>query len=360
VSDRCRPDGGDGDGDGRARGLLARVRHRLADRAAGATDPRVTLGERVLAVEVTLAESGRRMGLAHRPAGDPAAALGPTGGATVRRLTAATDAPAPIDRAVGVATLNALSVPDVDWRAGDPMADLPDDATVIATVGLFRPAFRKFSDVTVRVVERDPPTAATVETPPGVAVETFAPGDCERAFAGADVCFLTGSTLLYGGIDRYLTALSAAGVAPVVLVGATASHLPAPAFEAGVDVVAGARVGRGERDRDRVRDRIRAGDCGTDLHDAGVQKVYATPSGDRDGGTAAAVEGAHGDGSELPAGADPGGRTVTHGSGPGPGPGPGSGHGHEDGATDAAGDGAGEPDGATDTDTDTDTEVTDA
>lgn len=274
-------EGGSGDRDAGARHLLARVRDRLADRAADARDPRVTVGDRVLAVEVTLPESGaeRAMGLAHRPSGEPAAAIGADGEATVARLAAAaTDASAPIDRAVGVATLNALSVPDVDWRVGDPMADLPSDVSVVATVGLFRPAFRKFADVTVRVVEREPPAPARVDAPPSVAVETYGPADCERAFEGADVCFLTGSTLVYGGIDRYLTALSAAGVAPVVLVGATASHLPGPAFDAGVGVVAGARVRRG--DRDRVRDRIRAGDCGTDLHDAGVQKVYAAaPAG---------------------------------------------------------------------------------
>jgi hypothetical protein len=54
-----------------------------------------------------------------------------------------------------------------------------------------------------------------------------------------------------------------------VTVGATASHWPGPAFATGVDVVAGARVD----DPDRVRERVAAGDCGTDLHDTGVAKV---------------------------------------------------------------------------------------
>ena len=59
-------------------------------------------------------------------------------------------------------------------------------------------------------------------------------------------------------------------------VGATASHWPGPAFAAGVDVVAGARVD----DPDRVRERVAAGDCGTDLHDTGVAKVYVARGAD--------------------------------------------------------------------------------
>lgn len=252
--------------------LLAAVRERLADRASAASDPRVTVGRHVLAVEVDDPDHGDLIGLAHRPRG--AAAFDDV---TVSGLVAdATAAESPVRRAAGVAALNALSAPAVAWRRGDPMAGLPDDVSVVATVGLFRPALVKFDDVTVRAVERDPPDPASVETPPGVRVETFAPEECARAFAGADVCFLTGSALVYGGTDRYLRALAAADVAPVVLVGATASHLPRPAFAAGVDVVAGARVA----DRERVLAGVRAGECGTDLHDHGVEKVYVAVDGD--------------------------------------------------------------------------------
>ncbi|MEF8855823.1 MAG: DUF364 domain-containing protein [Haloplanus sp.] len=256
--------------------LLDAVHARLRDRAAAVTDPRVTVGGRVLLVEVTGLDGGRLAGLAHRPrGGEESVATDPD---SVSGLAAgATEAPGRLDRAVGVATLNALSVPDVDWQRGDPMAALSTDVEVVATVGLFRPAFRKFDDVRVRVVERDPPES--VDAPAGVAVETFRPGECEAAFDGADVCFVTGSTLVYGGTDRYLSALDAAGVAPVVMVGATASHVPGPAFAAGVDVVAGALV----TDVDRVRERVRAGDCGTDLHDAGLAKVYVTRPGAADG-----------------------------------------------------------------------------
>jgi len=255
--------------------LLDAVCDRLRERAATATDPRVTLGERVLLVEVEHPEDGKLAGLAHRPPGGDVAF--PDGASVAQLATLATGSGSEhrLERGVGIATLNALSVPVVDWQTGDPMAGLPTDVDVVATVGLFRPAFRKFDDVEVRVVERDPPDS--VDAPPGVSVRTYGPEEAHTAFDGVDVCFVTGSTLIYGGIDRYLSALATAGVAPVVLVGATASHVPEPAFAAGVDVVAGALV----TDVDRVRERVAAGDCGTDLHDAGVEKVYvADAAGD--------------------------------------------------------------------------------
>ncbi len=272
--------------------LVRRVHDRLADRAAAAADPRVTVGDRLLAVEVDHPDAGRLAGVAHRPQGEVSDAWPDT----VTDLAALAvespsadhptleDHPPPdahLRRAVGVATLSALSAPDVDWQPGDPMAALPADVERIATVGLFGPALRKFDGCEVRVVERrtgEHGTAADGDTgevdaddaldaPPGVDA-VYPPEECRRAFEGADVCFVTGSTLVYGGLDRYLAA--AGEDQPVVLVGATASVLPGPAFEAGVDVVAGARV----TDPERVRERVAAGDCGTDLHDEGLEKCY--------------------------------------------------------------------------------------
>jgi hypothetical protein len=268
-----------------ARSLLAAVRDRLADRAATATSPRVTVGERVVLVDVTVDGDGngedggggdgegsgeRLAGVAHRPPGEPPADGWPR---SVRALADLADGGSHdrlLARAVGIATLNALSAPDVDWLPGDPMAALSDEVEVVATVGLFRPAFRKFSDVSVRVVERDPPDPATVDAPAGVTVSTTGPSGARRAFEGADVLFVTGSTLVYGGVDRYLAAAADAAVPATVLIGATASFLPEPAFEAGVDVLAGARVD----DLAGVRERVVAGDCDTDLHDSGLTKGY--------------------------------------------------------------------------------------
>jgi len=250
--------------------ILERVRAHLAERAAAADDPHVTVGERVVLVDLRDPADGRLAGLAHRPPGEADGAWP----SSVEALTSLSGADDPFSRAVGVATLNAISRPLVDWRVGDPMASLSADVDVVATVGLFRPAFEKFSDVEVRVVERDPPDE--VDAPPGVRVRTYGPADAAEAFDGADVCFVTGSTLLYGGLETYLDALSAASVSPVVLVGATASHWPRPAFDAGVDVVAGARVD----DPERVRRRVEGGECATDLHDEGVTKVFVAAEGE--------------------------------------------------------------------------------
>jgi uncharacterized protein (DUF4213/DUF364 family) len=254
--------------------ILDRVRDLLHPRTQAATDLRVAVGERAALVTVEHPVCDLA-GLVHRPQGDADALQSAIDRVDSVATVAgwATTADSRLQRAVGIATLNALSVPDLDWRVGDPMAALTADVDVVATVGLFRPAFRKFDDVTVRVVERD--QSLSVDPPPGVTVELYPPSASATAFADADVCFLTGSTLVYGGIERYLDALSVAGVAPVVLVGATASHLPGPAFDAGVDVVAGARVD----EPDAVRERVLAGDCGTDLHDHGVQKVFVASGG---------------------------------------------------------------------------------
>ncbi|MXR22367.1 Rossmann-like domain-containing protein [Halobacterium bonnevillei] len=75
--------------------------------------------------------------------------------------------------------------------------------------------------------------------------------------------------MIYGGIERYLAA--APDAATVVCIGATASLLPDPLFDAGVDVVAGADV----TDPAETRVAVADGACGTDLHDRGVRKVYA-------------------------------------------------------------------------------------
>jgi hypothetical protein len=249
--------------------LVETVRDALADRARTADDPRVTVGDRVVLVECSHPAHGTLAGVAHRPDG----AVDEVGPDADRRVVDLADeaAAAPhgsVARAVGLATLNALSAPDVAWLVGDPMAALSGDVDVVATVGLFRPAFRKFGDVAVRVVERDPGTIDPASLPGAVPTTLFSPEEAATAFDGADVCFVTGSTLVYGGVDDYLAA--AVDVPLVVLIGATASLLPEPVFERGVDLLAGARV----REPSRVRDRVVAGDCGTDLHDAGLQKVY--------------------------------------------------------------------------------------
>jgi uncharacterized protein (DUF4213/DUF364 family) len=260
---------------GRAeRSVLETVHDTLAPRAAASTDPRVTIGDRAVLVECRHPDHGALAGVAHRPRPRTGTKTGRTfadlAARSIERLAAdAVTAPTgSVDRAVGVAALDALSGPDVEWLVGDPMAALSPDVAVVATVGLFGPAFGAFGDVAVRVVERDPDAVDPATLPGDVPTALFPPDEAAAAFDGADVCFVTGSTLVYGGIDDYLAAASA--VPLVVLVGATASLRPEPLFDRGVDLLAGARVD----DVARVRERVAAGDCGTDLHDAGLRKVY--------------------------------------------------------------------------------------
>jgi hypothetical protein len=199
---------------------LVKVRYQLADRAGEATDPRVVVGDRLLAVELAHPDHGRFVTPTYRPPDE-----GDIGSGTVAALAAdATEPVSSLRRAAGVAAMNALWVSDLAWQTVDPMAQRAADVEAIATVGLVRPGFVKFSDVTVRIVEPDLPDPTSVETPSGIAVETYAPDGDNRAFA------------------------------------------------AGVDVVAGGHVTGWER----VFGGIRTDECGTDLYDHGVEKVYVT------------------------------------------------------------------------------------
>ena len=260
----------------------------------GTTVQRVTVGEKTIMVELAGVDSdvdserdGTTAGLAHRPPGDAVS----TDGRGIETLVDwATDGPedagSPLRTAIGLAAINALSAPHIDWQTGDPMALLDRSVGTIATVGLFKPALRKFSNVDVRVIERTEMDVDDIPTPEGVRLTGFRPAEAEAAMAAADVVFITGSTLVYGGLEQYLDAVPAG--ATTVLIGATASLLPAAAFAAGVDIVAGAVV----TDRQRVRAAVRAAACGTELHTAGVEKVFvaADPSQDGSHGIADSID----------------------------------------------------------------------
>lgn len=251
--------------------LLGAVHRDVAERSPLAEAPldRLTVGDRLVLVELA-GDAGSAEGVAHRPPGY--LDLEPAGEPAIDVAGWATESgeDALLHRAVGVATLNALSDPLVDWRTGDPFEALAADVGAIATVGLFGPAFRKFGAVDVRVIERR--EVSVPETPEGVTVSMFGPDEAETAIDGADVVFVTGSTLLYGGTERYLAAARDAGVEDVVLVGATASFVPEPAFEAGATMLAGGRV----TDSGAIRGCILGGECATDLHGEGLEKVYVT------------------------------------------------------------------------------------
>jgi hypothetical protein len=240
-----------------------------------ATVDRFVAGPNLVQVTYGLANGDRLAGVAHAPASDSdhtdvegfdypdIEGLAPR---AVVKPGLDPDA-SPEDRAVAVATLNALSVGRVPWESGDPMEAVAPGVDTIGMVGMFVPAFGKFEDVDIRVVERSPEALSPPEDlPDGVSVELYGPDGAATAFENASVIFITGSTLVYGGIGEYLSV--APDGATVVLIGSSASFVPTVLFEAGVDLVAGATV----TDVDGVARLIAEGATVPELHDNGLQK----------------------------------------------------------------------------------------
>lgn len=159
--------------------------------------------------------------------------------------------PVALRRAVGVATLNALS--ELAWAVRPPKGvrvevglDALDAAGVqpedrVALVGAFVP-FIKALKGNVRglwIVDKLPEALKPDERawwrPPEAAGEVL---------SQADVVLITGSALVEGGLDALLAA--ARGARRVVLAGPTAPPWPPTFFAAGVDVLGGIRVLDGE------------------------------------------------------------------------------------------------------------------
>ncbi len=264
------------------RSLVAAMIGCYRETGARAELDRVTLGPSSILVEATVHTGDLSIpsaGLAHRPAGEPIDASAYPVSTLLSAAVGSTSVPdelvGDVPRAIGLATLNAISAPFLDVTTGDPMESLSASVDRIATVGLFRPAFRKFGACDVRVIERRDVAADSIEHPTDVSVSLFQPDAAQEAMADAELVFVTGSTLIYGGLERYLSI--APDTATTVVIGATASGFPKPLFSAGADIVAGVVVD----DPDRVREIVLEGGCGTELHEAGVRKVYARAQRDK-------------------------------------------------------------------------------
>lgn len=254
--------------------ILRDTHRRLRSRGVGnPTVERVTHGGKTVFVSYDDPERGVLPGLAHAPADSFPPIQGMLAEAVLD--TALDTDPRPETRALGVATLNALSRGHVDWESGDPMEALTSAVETVGMVGLFRPAFGKFSDVDIRVVERYPDDVTPPsDLPHGVSVNLFGPTAASAAFEDASVIFITGSTLVYGGIGDYLTAAPEA--ATVVIIGSSSSFIPTALFEAGVDLVAGATV----TDVGTVERLVGEGATVPELHSNGLQKGIVRNEGD--------------------------------------------------------------------------------
>jgi uncharacterized protein (DUF4213/DUF364 family) len=199
---------------------------------------------------------------------NPEARLPPVSGKSAykvaRQGATATD---PGTRAVGVAALNAIDPPSQTRSGLDPFRSLDPETQQVAMVGLFAPVLKHLDAGHVDVFERNPATMSVpASLAAGLDVAMHPPESAAERVPDAEVLFVTGSTLVWGGIETYLQA--ARPDQTVVLVGASASFNPQPLFDAGVSMVAGASV----TDPEQVRRAITGGQSEADLHDGGLAK----------------------------------------------------------------------------------------
>lgn len=148
-------------------------------------------------------------------------------------------------RAVGVATLNALSDQSLSSLArevftleGNILDHLAAKDNVVCVVGNIRPTVEKLRNVAkkVYVLERDSDLRDD-QTLPDTAAEEIIPE--------SDVVLITGTSIVNGTVDRLLELSQDAR--EVALVGATAGILPTVLFRHGATAVGTVRVKNAER-----------------------------------------------------------------------------------------------------------------
>ncbi len=161
-------------------------------------------------------------------------------------------APSPLRRAVGIATLNALSAACIN-RCGlpeglsreklDALAAVefkPSDEVVM--VGSFVPFIKALRGrvAKLRVIDKHPealkPDERSMWVPPQSAAD---------ALARASVAIVSGSALVEGGIEELLAAAAHARMR--VMAGPTTPVWPGPFFKHGIDVLGGIRVRNGRQ-----------------------------------------------------------------------------------------------------------------
>jgi len=135
-------------------------------------------------------------------------------------------------RAIGIAALNALTwalKPTLEFRFGDPLDMLDVCGKRVAMVGYFKPIFWRFKDARcLKIIER--------KRMRGV----YPPSKAREVLGEADVVLITGSCLVYGGLERYL--LLSKSAEKVIVLGPTSSMTPEPFFRRGADIVAGVKI----------------------------------------------------------------------------------------------------------------------
>lgn len=176
---------------------------------------------------------------------------GKLGGQSAWNLARQALSPFRLRRAVGVATINALSaslMAEKDIPGGrivgntdalDMVGFARGDTVVL--VGAFTPFIKRLKDqVRLRVIDKHRDALKGDELSLWVS-----PDGAAAALADADVVVITGSALVEGGMDDLLKL--SAGAREIVLAGPTASPWPEPFFARNVSVLGGIRVHDGPR-----------------------------------------------------------------------------------------------------------------
>ncbi len=165
-----------------------------------------------------------------------------------------------LKRTIGIAAINALSWTIIPGRyrlrQGNPLDQIGMKNRVIAMVGYFPPLVDRFSPLAkeLRIIERE-----------GIGVHQST--DAKDVMADAEIVIITGSALIYGGMEKYLEYGKNAD--EVIVLGPTASMLPDPFFKRGATIVAGIRI----VDADAALDIISYSGGARDLGDS-ARKIY--------------------------------------------------------------------------------------
>jgi uncharacterized protein (DUF4213/DUF364 family) len=180
----------------------------------------------------------------------------------------------PLKKGMGIAVMNALSM--TCWREERPRnyeirtgVDVLDEAAIprngyVAVVGALVPVIRalKRRGTSFGIIELDPGTLRPDEMKFYVPPE----GTAEKV-SQADLLIITGTTLINDTLEGLLKIRKAG--ARVIVVGPTASMLPAAFFRRGVGVVGGVIV----NDADRVLDVISEAGSGYHFFGKGADRV---------------------------------------------------------------------------------------
>ena len=155
-------------------------------------------------------------------------------------------------RAIGIAVLNALTwtlKPIPPFKFGDPLDTLDFSGKRVAMVGYFKPLLHRFECArSLKIIER--------KRMKGV----YPPARAKEALSEADIVLITGSCLVYGGLERYLRL--SRNASKVIVLGPTSSMTPEPFFKRGADIVAGVKIercGKLFKSKGRAADILKAG-----------------------------------------------------------------------------------------------------